>query len=62
MYVGNDSIINSVTYKRMKTKSLPTGFFCGALRNNGLRADGKQIKLSGDVSVNIGANLPVAFQ
>ena len=61
MYVGNDSIINSVTYKRMKTKSLPTGFFCGALRNNGLRADGKQIKLSGDVSVNIGANLPVAF-
>ena len=61
MYVGNDSIINSITYKRMKTKSLPTGFFCGALRNNGLRADGKQIKLSGDVSVNIGANLPVAF-
>lgn len=61
MYVGNDSIINSITYKRMKTKSLPTGFFCGALRNNGLRADGKQIKLSGDVSVNIGASLPVAF-
>ena len=55
------SIINSITYKRMKTKSLPTGFFCGALRNNGLRADGKQIKLSGDVSVNIGASLPVAF-
>ena len=61
MYVGNDSIINSITYKRMNTKSLQTGFFCGALRNNGLRADGKRIKLSGDVSVNIGASLPVSF-
>ena len=61
IYVGNDSIINSITYKRMKTKSLPTGFFCGALRNNGLRVDGKMVKLSGDVSVNIGVSLPVAF-
>lgn len=61
IYVGNDSIINSITYKRMKTKNLPTGFFCGTLRNNGLRVDGKLIKVSGDVSVNIGASLPVAF-
>lgn len=61
IYVGNDSLINSVTYKRMKTKSLPTGFFCGILRNNGLRADGKLIKIAGDVAVTIGASLPIAF-
>jgi hypothetical protein len=61
LYVGNDSIINAITYKRMKTKAAPTGFFCGALRNNGLRMDGKLMKLTGDVSVNVGASLPVAF-
>lgn len=61
LYVGNDSIINAITYKRMKTKAAQTGFFCGALRNNGLRMDGKLMKLTGDVSVNVGASLPVAF-
>ena len=61
LYIGNDSVINTVKYKRMKTKILPTGFFCSALRNNGLRVDGKLIKLSGDVLVNIGTSLPVAF-
>ena len=61
LYVGNDSIINVITYKKMKTKNLPTGFFCGALRNNGLREDGQLIKITGGVSVNLGESLPIDF-
>ena len=53
--------MNGFTYQKMKTKSLPTGFYCGALENNALRVDGKMIKLTGDLSLNLGESVPVNF-
>ncbi|KAB1158011.1 hypothetical protein [Flavobacterium luteum] len=61
LYIEKEVEINGFTYQKMKTKFLPTGFYCGALENNAIRVDGKMIKLSGDLSVNIVENLPVNF-
>lgn len=58
LYVANDTVIGSNTFKKIKTGALPTGFFAGALRNNGVRsADGK-LFLSGTATVNFTEDLP----
>ena len=61
LFEENEVQINGLTYQKMKTKSLPTGFYCGALENNAIRVEGKMIKLTGDLSINIGKSLPVNF-
>ncbi|WP_338410110.1 hypothetical protein [uncultured Flavobacterium sp.] len=59
LYVANDTLINNVTHKKMKTLPINNGFYSGFLKNNGLRIDGSSLKLSG--SIGISAVLPVDF-
>lgn len=60
LYVGNDTIIGSKTYKKMKVKdNIAFGFFSSSLRNNGVRVSGNKLFLSGDLSLNTGQNSPI---
>lgn len=51
LYISNDTIINSKTYKKMKTLNMPTGFYSTFLQKNGLRIDGSSLKMSGTFSI-----------
>ncbi|MFC4740050.1 hypothetical protein ACFO3U_08590 [Flavobacterium ponti] len=59
VYAANDTLINTVTYKKMKTENIANGFFSGTLKDNGLRIDGNKMRISG--SVNFAAGLPTAL-
>lgn len=60
LYVANDTIIGTNTYKKMKVKNnIATGFYSSSLQNNGVRVDGNKILLSGDLALNAGQSLPI---
>ncbi|NHN26821.1 hypothetical protein FIA58_014140 [Flavobacterium jejuense] len=60
LYVGNDIIMNSKTYKEMKVKNdVSFGFYSSSLKDNGVRVDGNRLLLSGDISLNVGQNSPI---
>lgn len=59
VYVGNDTLINNVAYKKMKTLTIANGFFSGTLKDNGLRIDGNKMRISG--SLNFAAGLPTTL-
>lgn len=60
LYVGDNNVINNITYKKMLTKNdVATGFYSNTLRNNSLRVSGNSILLTGDLSVSATQNLPV---
>jgi len=54
LYIPNDTIISGITYKKMKTLNLATGFYSGTLANNGVRIDGNKVKVSGSLAFNAG--------
>jgi len=59
LYVGNDIVIGSQTYKQMLTTAEPFGFYSSLLRNNGLRNDGSRTLFTGNLNVNLGFELPI---
>ena len=59
LYVANDTLINTISYKKMKTKILATGFFSNSLRNNGLKTNGSLVELTGGLAFDLGLNLPI---
>lgn len=59
LYVGNDTVINTKTYKKFKTLNQPIGFYSNSLHNNGLRIDGPSLLLSGTLGLNVANALPV---
>ncbi|WP_395043306.1 hypothetical protein [Flavobacterium sp.] len=61
LYVGNDTLISAITYKKMKTLNLPNGFFSSSLRNNGLRVDGTSIKMTGAATFDFGLGTPISI-
>lgn len=61
LYVGNDTLINSIAFKKMKTLGFANGFFSGTLKNNGLRIDGSKVKISGAVNFTTGLPTPLSF-
>lgn len=61
LLVDSDVVLNSFTYKKMKTEVSPTGFYGNMLNNNSLRIDGSSLKLSGSITVNLDASLPLEF-
>lgn len=59
VYIANDTIINSLTYTKIKTKNQPLGFFSNALNNNAIRhADGKTY-LTGTAALGFAEELPL---
>jgi hypothetical protein len=59
LFVANDTVIATKTYKKMKTLTIANGFFTNTLRNNGLRKEGDAIYLTGDAGLNLGDILPI---
>jgi hypothetical protein len=59
LYVANDTTINSIAYKKIKTQNLPFGFYSNSLRNNGLRKESDAIYMTGDAGLNLGNTLPI---
>jgi hypothetical protein len=59
LYVSGDTVINSKTYKKLKTKEpIAYGFFSNTLSNNGIRQENGKTYLSGTAGLNIAENLP----
>ncbi len=62
LYVGNDTVINGKTYKKMKAKdNVAFGFYSNSLNNNGVKVSGNKLLLSGTFSLNNDQNLPFNF-
>jgi hypothetical protein len=61
LLVDSDVVLNTLTYKKMKTEFAPTGFYGGMLNNNNLRIDGSSLKLTGEITANLDASLPLEF-
>lgn len=58
LYISNDTLINSKTYKKFKTKDIPTGFYSSSINNNGVRIDNNKLLLSGSLDVGANQGLP----
>ena len=59
--VDSDFIENAIAYKIMKTTPTnPAGFYCNMVNNNKLRIDGSSVKMTGNITINVGAN-PITF-
>lgn len=61
IYIDHDTIINSITYKKLETESIPTGFYSSSLRNNALRFADNTLLLTGDLSFLSGQAIPVGL-
>lgn len=61
LYVSNDTIIDSKTYKKIKTRNVPTGLFSSSLRNNGLRVNQDKLELTGSLGFDLGISVPIDF-
>ena len=60
LFVGNDTVINSKTYKKMKVRNnMAMGFYSSSLRNNGVRKENNKMYLSGDLSLAAAETLPI---
>lgn len=59
LYVSNDTIINSISYKKFKTQNLPNGFYSSSLNNNGVRFENGKMMITGDLAIGAGQALPV---
>ena len=56
LYVSNDTVINSITNKKMKSVGQDpvgsaTGFYSSIMHNNSIRIDGARLKLTGTVNL-----------
>lgn len=58
LYIANDTVIGSNTYKKFKTKEIPTGFYSTSLNNNGVRKSSSKLLLSGTLEVGANQGLP----
>lgn len=62
LYISGDTLINGITHKKFKVKDdLATGFYSSSLRNNGVRESDNKLLLSGDLSLGMGQQLPIAL-
>ena len=51
LFIANDTVISSITYKKMKTSAVPNGFFSNTLRNNGVKISGSSLVATGTFSI-----------
>ncbi len=62
LYISGDTLIGGNTHKKFKVKDdLATGFYSSSLRNNGVRELDNKLLLSGDLSLGMGQQLPIAL-
>lgn len=61
LYILKDTVIGATTYKKYKTKGLATGFYSGALSNNGVRSVNGKLLVSGSTSFSFSEAAPIAI-
>jgi|JFJP01.1.fsa_nt_gi hypothetical protein len=61
IYIANDTLINSITYKKLKTLNSATGFFSSTLRNNGIKIDGSKLLMTGNFNFDFGLTSPISL-
>lgn len=61
LYVKGDTLIGGTTFKKMKTRFAPTGFYSTTLRNNGIKVSGSSLIMSGSISISAGLPAPITF-
>jgi hypothetical protein len=61
IYVSGDTIISTITHKKIKSLAQPMGFFSNSLRNNGIRMDNGSLMLNGATGMDFGGNVPLSF-
>ena len=61
IYVSGDTIISTITHKKIKSLAQPMGFFSNSLRNNGIRMDNGSLLLNGATGMDFGGNVPLSF-
>jgi uncharacterized protein YceK len=59
LYISNDTVINTKTYKKFKTLNIPFGFYSNSLRNNGIRKEDDAVYMTGNAGLNLGNVLPI---
>ncbi|AWI26433.1 hypothetical protein [Flavobacterium pallidum] len=62
LYIANDTVINTNTYKKFKTESIPTGFFSNTLRGNSVREVNGKLLLTGGAGLNVANALPIDLE
>ena len=61
LYVSNDTIIDTKTYKKVKTLAQPMGFFSNSLNKNSLRMDNGAVLLKGATGFDFGVDVPLTI-
>lgn len=61
LYISHDTLINSVSYKKMKTLATPSGFFSSTLQNNGVKINGSKLEMTGAFNFNFGLTSPITL-
>lgn len=59
LYVSGETTLNGKTYKQMKVKDVPAGFYTNSLNNNNVRVSGSKILLSGSTGIALADILPI---
>lgn len=61
IYVANDTVIGSFTYKKIKSRDTATGFFSGSLSGNAVRLSGSKLLVTGSTSIAISEAVPFSI-
>ena len=59
LYVANDTVINTIAYKNLKTKAAPFGFFSNSAGGNSVRKNGDKLLLTGTTNFDLGITFPL---
>ncbi|WP_432671127.1 hypothetical protein [Flavobacterium sp. SM2513] len=59
LYVSGETTLNGKTYKQLKVKDVPAGFYTNSLNNNSIRIDGSKLLLSGSTGLALADVLPI---
>ena len=58
LYVANDTVIGTETYKKFKTLAAATGFYSGSLSGNAVKLSGSKLLVTGSTFLAISEDIP----
>lgn len=62
LFVSQDTVISTKSYKNMRTGNLPSGFFSLSLNNNSVRSEGGKVYMTGNAGLSLGNFLPLDLE
>lgn len=62
LYIFGDMTVNSMTYKKFKTRNdVAVGFYTSTLKNNGIRKDNNLLRYTGNIDISQILGIPTAI-